>query len=100
MNIIHHLIQFGGIDRASLDLCLKTKTRKRIDEILSAVHGQLSIHQRNFLQTLINNLEMIREHLKEVDESINQGIFSFSKQIDLLTSIPGIYTNSSSFYYR
>ncbi|MEO1769623.1 IS110 family transposase [Enterococcus sp. 665A] len=90
MNIIHHLIEFGGIDRDSLDQCLKTKTRKHIDEILIAVNGQLSIHQQRFLQMLMSHLEMIRAHLKEVEQSIDQEIFAFSKQIDLLTSIPGI----------
>ncbi|MBU5583502.1 hypothetical protein KQJ29_27545, partial [Enterococcus sp. S181_ASV_20] len=56
MNIIHHLISFGSIDRESLDKCLKTQTRKNIDKILIAVNGHLSIHQRNFLQMLLNHL--------------------------------------------
>lgn len=90
MNIIHHLISFGSIDRGSLDNCLKTQTRKNIDKILIAVNGHLSIHQRNFLQMLLNHLSSLRNHLSEVEEAIDQEILSFSKQIDLLTSIPGV----------
>ena len=90
MNIIHHLISFGSIDRESLDKCLKTQTRKNIDKILIAVNGYLSIHQRNFLQMLLNHLNSLKNHLNEVEEAIDQEIFSFSKQIDLLTSIPGV----------
>lgn len=90
MNIIHHLISFGSIDRESLDKCLKTQTRKKIDKILIAVNGHLSIHQRNFLQMLLNHLNSLKNHLNEVEEAIDQEIFSFSKQIDLLTSIPGV----------
>ncbi|BAL00700.1 putative transposase [Oscillibacter valericigenes Sjm18-20] len=48
-NIIRHLIQNGSIDREALNKCLKTQTRNRIDEILVALNGSLSIHQRSFL---------------------------------------------------
>ncbi|MCI8525361.1 MAG: IS110 family transposase [Oscillospiraceae bacterium] len=54
-NIIRHLIQDGSIDRAALDKCLKTQTRKRIDQILIALNGNLSIHQRSFLLSPGNN---------------------------------------------
>ena len=41
-NIILHLMEHGQIDKMSLDSYLKTKTRKRIDEILMSVNGTLS----------------------------------------------------------
>lgn len=39
---------------------------------------------------LLNLLNSLRNHLSEVEEAVNQENFSFSKQIDLLTSIPGV----------
>lgn len=39
---------------------------------------------------LLNHLNSLKIHLNEVEEAIDQEIFSFSKQIDLLTSIPGV----------
>ena len=56
-NIIRHLIEHGSIDRAVLDKCLKTKTRNRIDEILIALNGSLSVHQRRFLNMVFQRLE-------------------------------------------
>lgn len=44
-NIIRHLMEHGSIDREALDKCLKTQTRKRMDEILVALNGTLSEHQ-------------------------------------------------------
>ena len=56
-NIIRHLIEHGSIDREALDKCLKTKTRNRIDEILVALNGSLSIHQRRFLNMVFQHAE-------------------------------------------
>jgi hypothetical protein len=50
INILNHLIHNGQIDRIALDTCLKTKTRNWIEEILIAVNGTLSEHQRSFLK--------------------------------------------------
>lgn len=46
-NIIRYLIEHGQINRNALDSCLKTQTRKRIDEILISVNRTLSDHQKH-----------------------------------------------------
>ena len=46
-------MEHGRIDKISLDSYLKTKTRKRIDEILMSVNGTLSEHQKSFLKILM-----------------------------------------------
>ncbi len=96
INIINHLIQYGQIDRTALDTCLKTKTRNRIDEILIAVNGILSEHQCSFLKMLLSHLDSLKNHLKEVEASINNEIEQFSKQVDQLNSISGINSTASS----
>ena len=60
MNIIHHLIEFGSIDRTAMNDCLETQTRNHIDEILMSVNGTLSLHQRSFLKMLVNHYEMLK----------------------------------------
>lgn len=66
MNIIRHLTEHGQIDRSTLDSCLKTKTRNRIDEILMSVNGTLSEHQKAFLKILIEHYDSLKEHLAEI----------------------------------
>ena len=89
-NIIRHLIQNGSIDRASLDKCLKTQTRKRIDQILIALNGNLSIHQRSFLAMTFGHLESLETHRKAVEDTIASEILKHSEALNLLCSIPGI----------
>ena len=89
-NIIRHLIQNGSIDRTALDKCLKTQTRKRIDQILVALNGSLSAHQRGFLAMAFGHLETLETHRKAVEDAITNEILKHSEALKLLCSIPGI----------
>lgn len=89
-NIIRHLIRNGSIDRAALDKCLKTQTRKRINQILVALNGSLSIHQRNFLAMAFSHLETLEAHRKAIEDAIADEILKHSEALSLLCSIPGI----------
>lgn len=89
-NIIKHLIEHGRIDKEHLNECLKTKTRHKINEIMIAVNGTLSIHQRNFLKMLVSHLDVLNSHLKDVEQSIDAEIKQFSAQMVIVSSIPGI----------
>lgn len=89
-NIIRHLIQNGSIDRSALDKCLKTQTRKRIDQILVALNGSLSLHQCSFLAMAFGHLETLEAHRKAIEDAIADEILKHSEALNLLCSIPGI----------
>lgn len=73
-NIVRHLIEHGSIDREALDKCLKTKTRNRIDEILVALNGSLSEHQRRFLNMVFRHLEDLEAHKHTVEDEITEEV--------------------------
>ena len=79
-NIIRHLIEHGSIDREALDKCLKTKTRNRIDEILVALNGSLSVHQRRFLNIVFLHLEDLEAHKHTVEDEITEEEEPLSRQ--------------------
>ena len=54
----------------ALDKCLKTQTRKRIDEILIALNGSLSEHQRSFLQITFGHLELLEPRRHAVEDAL------------------------------
>lgn len=95
-NIMRHLAAHGSIDRDALDTCLKTQTRNRIDEILVSVNGNLSTHQREFLSMMLEYLEQIERHKKQVETSIEAEIEKHSESLSLLCSIPGIDVTAAS----
>lgn len=88
--IISHLIEHGSIDRETLSLCLKTKTRNRLDDILTAVNGTLSLHQRDFLNLMLIHYDELRFHLAEVETAILNEAMPKNSQIEQLCTIPGI----------
>ena len=94
-NIIRHLIEHGQIDRASLDFCLKTKTRNRIDEILMSVNGTLSEHQKAFLKILMDHYDSLKEHLAEIEKNLEADMAPFALQVEQLSNIYGISTTAS-----
>jgi len=69
-NIMDHLATHGSITMGALNLCLKTKTRKNINEIMVSVNGTLSMHQRGFLKMMLSHLEELESHRKEIEISI------------------------------
>ena len=89
-NIFRHLMEYGNISREALDRCLKTQTRKRIDEILIALNGSLSEHQRGFLRMIFGHLEALEQHRHTVEDAITKEITKHEEALSLLCSIPGI----------
>ena len=95
-NIIRHLIEHGNITREGLDKCLKTQTRNRIDEILVALNGNLSKHQRAFLRMIFGYLEQIQAYERTIEGEISAEIVRHSKALSLLCLIPGIDVTAAS----
>lgn len=93
--IILHLIKYGSIDRDSLNQCLKTKTRDRLDEVLAALNGTLSEHQRDFLNLMLEHYDTLRFHLADVETTILNEASPKSAQVEQLITIPGISATAS-----
>jgi len=89
-NVMRHLIAKGSIDLQGLDRCLKTKTRRKIDDILVSVNGTMSTHQQQFLAMTLDHLEMLEAHLHQIEHAIEQETQKFETAMNILTSIPGI----------
>ena len=70
--------------------CLKTKTRNRIDEILVALNGSLSVHQRRFLNMVFMHLEDLEAHKHTIEDEITEEVLKHTDALNLLCSIPGI----------
>jgi len=87
---MNYLIQHGKISMEVLNDCLKTKTRHKINDIMIAVNGTLSIEQQNFLKMLLSHLDMLYEHLKEIENVIKTEVNQFSSAMQLITRIPGL----------
>ena len=89
-NIMRHLCEYGSVDMAALDKCLRTKTRLKMKDILVSANGTLSAHQCACLRVMLDHLEQIECHKKTVEGMIELEVEAHQQALSLLCSIPGI----------
>jgi len=90
INIMSILIGKGSISLADLDLCLKARSRNRIDEIMPALNGSLDEKQRRFLKMLLTHLQDLQDNLAEIEDDITQAMLSYQDDVAIIKTIPGI----------
>lgn len=95
-DIINHLANHGRIEKEQLDACLRTKTRRKIDEIMIAVNGTLSTHQQSFLKMLLSHLDTLYAHLHDIENTIGIEVERFSAHMTALCSVPGIAVTAAA----
>lgn len=95
-NIIRHLIEYGEIPKEALNRCLKSKLRKRADEILVSLNDTLSAHGRSYLGRMFAHLEYIERHLREIEADIDESVAEHAEALQLLSSIPRVSKISAS----
>lgn len=59
-----------------------------------SVNGTLSEHQKTFLKILMAHYDSLKEHLTEVETSLEEGMAPFALQVEQLNSIYGISTTA------
>ena len=89
-DIIEYLAQYGRIGKEQINLCLRTKTRHKIDDIMIAVNGTLSDKQRLFLRMLLSHLDTLYAHLRDIERVIGIEVEQFSAHLAAICSMPGI----------
>jgi transposase len=95
-NIINHLANHGSITLQDLDVYLKTKTRHKMNDIMTTMNGRLSSHQKLFLKMLLKHLEQLESNLSEVEAEIATEVQKFEHQLGIIDSIPGIDKTAAS----
>jgi len=89
-NVMRHLIAHGSIDRNGMDGCLKTQTRRKLNDILTSVNGTMSTHQRQFLSMILGHLEQLETHLRQAESEIERAASQFHGAMSVISSVPGI----------
>jgi len=94
--IMRHLSKHGCINAVELNQYLKTKTRHKMQDIMTSVNGNLSEHQQHMLRMMLAYLECIEAYKLEVEDAIQAEMKKHQAALALLCTIPGISTTSGS----
>lgn len=60
-----------------------------------SVNGTLSEHQKVFLKILMDHYNSLKEHISEIEQSLEADMAPFALQVEQLSSIYGISTTAS-----
>lgn len=88
--IIDHLAEFGHISPEEVDPLVKKSARAKLNDIKLAVNGNMDTLQRDFLKMLLKHLDDNYEHLRMIDQKIDQELLKYPQQLEQLDGIPGI----------
>jgi transposase len=81
----------AGIDDAqSLASLVKTRVRASRKEIVEALRGRLSAHQRVLLRIHLGQVDAIDKAITQIDEEVGERLEPFRVAVDRLVTIPGV----------
>lgn len=68
----------------------KARLRKKLADLTLALDGRIEEHHRFILETQLSRLDQIDDHIKTLDERIENKVQPFKQARDLLTTLPGV----------
>lgn len=68
----------------------KARLRKKLADLTLALDGRIEEHHRFILETQLSRLDQIDDHIKALDERIENKVQPFKQARDLLTTLPGV----------
>lgn len=69
--------------------------KKKRKELELSLNGRISPHQRMMLKSILNHIDFLTEHIKEIDKEIESRLEDSKEDIERLDSIPGISINTA-----
>ncbi|WP_227764392.1 IS110 family transposase [Zhaonella formicivorans] len=88
--IMDHLSHHGKISAREVENFVKGRAKNKLHEIKQAVNGKMDVHQREFLKLLLGWLDQHYEHLRQVEQNLEEKLAQYQRQLEQLDGIPGI----------
>jgi transposase len=80
----------GGTDPEVLAELARGKLRKKLSLLREALKGRFRPHHGFLLGQILSHLDYLDEAIEQLSKEVENQIVPFSKQIDLLKTIPGV----------
>ena len=100
-NILEHILSGGKIDSAQYDLMYENKViahnlKATKEQIIDDLNGVMSDIQKKMMRILLNHLDELNAHIKELDDDIDNFMKPDEKKaVEVIQDIPGIGNTSA-----
>jgi transposase len=95
-NLLRVLVNKGRLTHFDVENETRRIAPGKKDDIKRSINGQLSKHQRHFLQVQLSLLDDLQAHMSIVEQSISELSVKFQDAIERLDTIPGIAVTSAT----
>ncbi|WP_066496601.1 IS110 family transposase [Abyssisolibacter fermentans] len=98
--IIDHIMNNRHIGRNEIEEMVKGrgkgKIKTKVDDILKSVNGNVREHHRVMIRFSYEHVEFLENKQKEIEKLIDKLVQPYTKEIEILNTIPGVSKNSAS----
>lgn len=95
-SLLHQLMDKGRLDEETIRSLVKGQIKKKVPQLVDALQGTLSSHQRFLLKQSWDHLLYLERSLDQIDEAINEHLQAYRVEMELLQTIPGIDQTAAS----
>ena len=95
-NLIRVLMDKGCLSAQDVESETRRISAAKKADIIRAISGKLTLHERHFLKLQLSLLDELSAHLAKIEQSVAELSVKFKPEIDLLDTIPGIALTSAT----
>lgn len=94
--LLEKLMDGEVLDEEQVRSLVKTKLKKKVPQLVDALNGKVRLHHREMIRMHMNTINFLEEQVEQLEQSIQELLKPYEKEVELLDTIPGINTDAAA----
>ena len=94
--LLEKLMDGEVLDEEQVRSLVKTKLKKKVPQLVDALNGKVRLHHREMIRMHMNTIKFLEEQVEQLEQSIQELLKPFEKEVELLDTIPGINKDAAA----
>lgn len=94
--LLEKLMDGEVLDEEQVRSLVKTKLKKKVPQLVDALNGKVRLHHREMIRMHMNTIKFLEEQVEQLEQSIQELLKPYEKEVELLDTIPGINKDAAA----
>jgi transposase len=94
--LLEKLMNGEVLDEEQVRSLVKTKLKKKVPQLVDALNGKVRFHHREMIRMHMDTIKFLEKKVEELEQSIQELLKPYEKEVELLETIPGIKTDAAA----
>lgn len=94
--LLEKLMDGEMLDEEQVRDLVKTKLKKKVPQLVDALNGKVRLHHREMIRMHMDTIKFLEKKVEELEQSIQELLKPYEKEVELLETIPGIKTDAAA----